>query len=152
MRLTLADGRWMCSAPPAVRLGFGVPSQWRDTDVCAALSLAAHLRAAIAPLCYTSLASVHNNAFSTAVAAEAASDQGKFWQMRNLLVALSGKYSPQIESQLIEDLRLDSKRFKDSSKSGAKQAVKSEVADAEYLQLPGTAAFYFERQTVVSCF
>ena len=56
-----------------------------------------------------------------AKAAEAAREQGKFWQMHDRLFAAQRELSPETYERLAKDLGLDLRRFQESIRSGKGQ-------------------------------
>lgn len=67
------------------------------------------------------LIQIHPNAMGAAIAAEAAGDQGKFWEMHDLLFEHQNDWSPNPNAQTLFlqyalQLGLDSNRFQQSSK------------------------------------
>jgi protein-disulfide isomerase len=65
--------------------------------------------------------SFHPNALPAAKAAEAAREQGKFWQMHDRLFAAQRELSPETYERLAKDLGLDLRRFQESIRSGKGQ-------------------------------
>ena len=70
------------------------------------------------------LISIHPNAMSASVAAEAAGDQGKFWEMHDLLYIRQREWSPNpnVETVFLQyavELGLDSNQFMQSMRSPA---------------------------------
>ena len=64
----------------------------------------------------------HPNALPAAKAAEAAREQGKFWQMHDRLFASQRELSPDAYDRFARELGLDLRRFQESIRSGKGQA------------------------------
>jgi protein-disulfide isomerase len=64
----------------------------------------------------------HPNALPAAKAAEAAREQGKFWQMHDRLFASQRELSPEAYERMAKELGLDLRRFQESVRSGKGQA------------------------------
>jgi protein-disulfide isomerase len=60
----------------------------------------------------------HPNALPAAKAAEAAREQGKFWQMHDRLFAAQRELSPDAYERFARELGLDLRRFQESVRSG----------------------------------
>jgi protein-disulfide isomerase len=90
----------------------------------------------------------HSNAMRAAQAARCAGDQGKFWAMRDQLVANAGKLTPADIAGYAKQIKLDVGTFQscvDSGKHAA--AVKADRAAAEALRIDGTPAFVVGKST-----
>jgi protein-disulfide isomerase len=61
----------------------------------------------------------HPNALPAAEAAEAAREQGKFWQMHDRLFAAQRELSPQTYERAAQEIGLDLRRFQTAMRSGA---------------------------------
>jgi protein-disulfide isomerase len=66
--------------------------------------------------------SFHPNALPAAEAAEAAREQGKFWQMHDRLFAAQRELSPDTYERIARDLGLDLRRFQEGTRSGKHRA------------------------------
>ena len=64
----------------------------------------------------------HPNALPAAEAAEAAREQGKFWQMHDRLFAAQRELSPDLYERVARDIGLDLRRFEDATRSGKAKA------------------------------
>jgi protein-disulfide isomerase len=64
----------------------------------------------------------HPNALPAAEAAEAAREQGKFWQMHDRLFAAQRELSPDAYQRFAKELGLDLRRFQESVRSGKARA------------------------------
>jgi protein-disulfide isomerase len=60
----------------------------------------------------------HPNALPAAEAAEAAREQGKFWQMHDRLFASQQQLSPDLYERTAREIGLDLRRFQDATRSG----------------------------------
>ena len=90
----------------------------------------------------------HSNAFRAAQAARCAGEQGKFWEMRDALVANPAKLAPADLDGYATGLKLDLQAFQ-SCVTGGKYAaeVKSDQATAASLRIDGTPAFVIGKST-----
>jgi protein-disulfide isomerase len=66
--------------------------------------------------------SFHPNALPAAEAAEAAREQGKFWQMHDRLFAGQRELSPAAYERFAKEIGLDVRRFQESLRSGRAKA------------------------------
>lgn len=81
----------------------------------------------------------HPYARPAAEAAEAAGEQGKFWEMHELIFANQDRLSPPIFRQLAAQLGLDLGRYDASLASGRpKAAVEADIADANQIDVSYT--------------
>ncbi len=62
--------------------------------------------------------SFHPNALPAAEAAEAAREQGKFWQMHDKLFSSQRELSPETYERLAREIGLDVRRFQEATRSG----------------------------------
>ncbi len=62
--------------------------------------------------------SFHPNAMPAAEAAEAAREQGKFWQMHDRLFTAQRELSPETYERIARELGLDVRRFQEATRSG----------------------------------
>jgi len=94
------------------------------------------------------LTSIHKNALISAQAAEAASLQGKFWEMHDKLfqgqTSWEGVDDPrEMFSAYAREVGLDEEKFKaDLEKAEVKQAVNLDLSAAMKYQLTGTPSFF----------
>ena len=87
--------------------------------------------------------SMHPNASMAAAASLAAKEQGKFWEMHDLMFANFRKISPDNILTWAKQIGLDSERFKKDFTSPKYQAVvQKDVADGEAVGVYGTPAFF----------
>jgi protein-disulfide isomerase len=100
------------------------------------------------------LMSIHPDALLAATAAEAAGEQGHYWEMHDLLYASQSRWSrvPNAEAQFIDmasQIGLDTNMFKESLHSPqTKQRVLDDVARGKKLQVPGTPTFFLNGQRI----
>jgi protein-disulfide isomerase len=94
--------------------------------------------------------SFHANAFPAAMAAEAARQQGKFWQMHDLLLAHQSELGPEAYERWAKELGLDLETFRASS---ASQAVRTRIQEDQALGwkigASGTPTFFVNGERVV---
>ena len=94
--------------------------------------------------------SFHPNAQPAAVAAEAAREQGKFWQMHEKLFASQRELSPATYERAAKEIGLDVKKFQASVASGKHEArVKADQALANSVGANGTPTMFFNCRQVV---
>lgn len=98
---------------------------------------------------------IHNYAHLAAYAAEAASKQGKFWEMTDLLFDNQPTWekssNPQQEYFLnyAKELKIDVDQFKkDSDSSEVKNRVAEDLKDAEQMGISSTPTFFLNGQKV----
>ena len=83
------------------------------------------------------LTQLHPYALEAAIAAEAAGEQGKFWQMHDLLYGDPSLSSARIK-RYVQQLGLDLSRFNTAIKTTAKAKVENDLKLTDRLRLPGT--------------
>lgn len=94
----------------------------------------------------------HKTALIAAEAAEAAGEQGKFWQMYDLLYENQEKWSAKAEAldifaEYAKQLNLDVEKFKkDIQDEKYKEKIKRDQADGDKLILTGTPTIYINGQ------
>jgi protein-disulfide isomerase len=96
------------------------------------------------------LVQIHKNAFPAALAAEAAAEQGRFWEMVDLLFGAqkewSNKPTPQAEEDFLvmaQKLGLDSNRFMQSMRAPeTRDRVMADVNRGLAAQVQGTPSFF----------
>ncbi|OGG28841.1 hypothetical protein A2973_04415 [Candidatus Gottesmanbacteria bacterium RIFCSPLOWO2_01_FULL_49_10] len=77
------------------------------------------------------------------MAAEAAGQQGKFWEMGKLLFANQDRFSTAPWASLADELKLDRVKFDASLNSEALKAkIDRDETTAIQLRLPGTPSFF----------
>ena len=92
----------------------------------------------------------HPHAGPAAEAAEAAREQGKFWQMHDKMFAAQGELSPAAYERWAKELGLDLPRFKASVASGRNKArIQEDDALAGRLGIDGTPTLVVNGEKVV---
>jgi protein-disulfide isomerase len=90
----------------------------------------------------------HSNAFRAAQAARCAGDQGRFWEMRDQLIANASKLSSDDIGRYAQDLKLDMLQFRACMQSEKYAGtVRKDSADAEALGVTGTPSFVIGKST-----
>ena len=85
---------------------------------------------------------MHKNAFKASEAGLCAGDQGKFWEMHDLLFANPQALKPEDLSKRAEGLGLDSAKFKACLDSGTHaEEIKKRMAEGQKTGITGTPAF-----------
>jgi protein-disulfide isomerase len=93
---------------------------------------------------------LHPNAMPAALAAEAAREQGKFWEMHDKLFANQQALSGSAFEQYAKDLKLDLKRFKATLQAPkTKERVEADLAAATAGGVAGTPTFVVNGEVVV---
>jgi Na+/H+ antiporter NhaA len=93
------------------------------------------------------LSDVHPNAQLAAEAAEAAADQGAFWEMHDLLFDHQDALAPGDLMQYAEQLGLDAERFSDDLREHKSAArVAEDVDSADISGVSGTPTFFINGQ------
>ena len=84
----------------------------------------------------------HTNALAAACAARCAGEQGKFWEMHDLLFAAQPAFAPADLASYAEGLGLDAKQFSQClTSSKYEQIIRKVVGSAERMGLYGTPVF-----------
>ena len=100
------------------------------------------------------LVSVHRNAMAGAMAAEAAGEQGKYWEMHDALLEHQHEWgeSPNPEPMLLglaSGLGLDLNQFTQSLHSSALQSkILQDVTQAQDLHIEGTPTFFINGEQI----
>jgi len=100
------------------------------------------------------LTSIHKNAMAAAIFSEAVSEQGKFWEIEDLLYKRQGEWSElaEPESKLLEygaELGLDLEKLKsDLKRDDLKQIVLNDNTDAIRYKIQGTPTFFVNGERV----
>lgn len=85
----------------------------------------------------------HQFAIPAALAAEAASTQGKFWEAATYLFANQDKFSDALWDIMATNLSLDNAQFKkDMTAQTGKSTIDQDLSLATALNLPGTPTFF----------
>jgi protein-disulfide isomerase len=88
----------------------------------------------------------HKNALAAAQAARCAGEQGKFWEMHDLLFASNGSLSPSDIESFAQALGLDMEKFKECLSSNKyAEAIRRSAAGAARSGIYGTPAFLVGR-------
>jgi len=96
------------------------------------------------------LTEIHANALPAAMAAEAAGDQGKFWEMHDLLLASHAKWShspqaKQLFSDMAKQLGLDENKFNHSLESSTTEAgILLDMKTGSALGIKGVPSFFMD--------
>jgi protein-disulfide isomerase len=91
---------------------------------------------------------MHPNAMSAAHAARCADEQGKFWEMRNALIANANQLGPDRYATLADELKLDRPRFQDClAEEKHKAQIATDMSDAAEASITGTPSFVIGRST-----
>jgi Na+/H+ antiporter NhaA len=89
------------------------------------------------------LTDVHENAQLAAEAAEAAAEQGRFWDMHDVLLSHQGDLEPWHLNDYAEELGLEVDRFWEALKSHSTAArIAEDVASADESGVAGTPSFF----------
>jgi Na+/H+ antiporter NhaA len=89
------------------------------------------------------LTDVHPRAQVAAEAAEAAAEQGRFWEMHDLLLDHPGQLQPRDLVAYAKDLGLDVERFRDDLHSHlGRERIAADVASADRSAVSGTPTFF----------
>jgi protein-disulfide isomerase len=94
--------------------------------------------------------SFHANAMPAAIAAEAAREQGKFWEMHDRLFSSQAALSDASYLQYARELGLDVKRFQEAIQSPRLRArIQEDLAAAASAGVTGTPTFVVNGEVVV---
>ena len=86
---------------------------------------------------------MHDFARKAAIAALAASKQGKFWEMHSKLFANHQKLSDAKVQEIAGELSLDMKKFaEDQNDPAIASQIDADIKDANQINVPGTPAIY----------
>jgi protein-disulfide isomerase len=87
--------------------------------------------------------SMHSKAQAAHDAAEAANQQGKFWEMHDLIFANQREMSPESYLRYATELQLDVEKFKrDLSSKAVKTRIDEDLVMASTLGVTGTPSFF----------
>jgi protein-disulfide isomerase len=96
------------------------------------------------------LQNIHPNALHAAEASECAAEQGRFWQMHDVLFANHAALAPEKVSEYAGRAGLDMQAFSTCLANGhAKSAVQQDMTDGERYGVQGTPTFFVNRRVVV---
>jgi protein-disulfide isomerase len=91
----------------------------------------------------------HPNAMPAAAAAEAAREQGKFWQMHDRLFASQRELSPDTYERIAKDIGLDLRKFKSSlDAGGGRQRIQQDQALASRIGANATPTMFVNGEKV----
>ena len=89
------------------------------------------------------LSEMHQYARKAAIAALAASKQGKFWEMHSRLFANQEQLSDAKMVEIAKEIGLDMEKFAESQKDAAiASQIDADTAQATQVKVPGTPAIY----------
>ncbi|MCL5411792.1 MAG: DsbA family protein [Patescibacteria group bacterium] len=92
----------------------------------------------------------HQFGEKSAEAAEAAGEQGKFWEMHDLIFANQANLSDDIFKKFAQDLGLDTQKFEDALKSGKfKERVSRDRQDGESVKVEATPTYFINGEKSV---
>ena len=92
---------------------------------------------------------IHKDAVGAALAAQAAGNQGKFWELHDMLFADQKKLGPDDLKQYGKSLQLDMARFEaDQVNVEEKKRIDADVAEARALGINGTPGFFINGRFV----
>ncbi len=92
---------------------------------------------------------MHKQAAPAALAAIAAQNQGKFWQMHDALFAISNKLNKKSIEKAATDIELDMEQFKkDLDSQATKQKLGKDMAGANKAGVSGTPALFINGRVV----
>ena len=92
---------------------------------------------------------MHKQARPAALAAIAAQEQGKFWQMHDALFAASKKLSKETIEQAAKDIGLDMEKFKkDLTSPATEEKLKKDMMDAGKASVGGTPTLFINGRQV----
>lgn len=93
------------------------------------------------------LADMHEYAMPAACAAEAASLQGKFWEMHDLIFANQGRLSARLFIEIADSLGLDIQKFEtDMNSETVINKIKNDFESGAKSGVNGTPSFYINGQ------
>ena len=96
------------------------------------------------------LVSIHGNSYYASMAAEAAAEQGKFWEMHDLIFERQGIWAPTSNAESMfagyaEELGLDMDLFRAAARSNEAEArVNKDVSQARGLNLNSVPSFFVD--------
>ncbi|HET7824445.1 MAG TPA: thioredoxin domain-containing protein [Anaeromyxobacter sp.] len=91
----------------------------------------------------------HPNALPAAEAAEAAREQGKFWEMHDRLFSAQRELSPETYERIAKEIGLDVRRFQDATRSGrAKGRIQDDQRVAGRVGANGTPTMFVNGEKV----
>ena len=95
------------------------------------------------------LTSIHPEALPAAKAAQAAGEQGKFWEYHSALFERQAELGEELYVTIAEELGLDREKFdRDRQSSAVETAISQDLKLAEDLDLKGTPVFFLNEETL----
>jgi protein-disulfide isomerase len=92
--------------------------------------------------------SFHSNAFKAAVAARCAGEQGRFWELRDVMVANASNLAPDNIVKFAQALNINIEPFKQCLNSTKyDSAIQGDTAEAGKIGIEGTPSFVLGRST-----
>src|SRR5262245_54290328 len=89
---------------------------------------------------------IHENARGAAVAARCAGDQGRFWELRHVMIVHANRLKPENLLTYAADLQLDLDQFRGCVESDKYRAdVDRQLADGQAIGISGTPSFVLGR-------
>ena len=96
------------------------------------------------------LISIHENSLLAAQAAEAAGEQGKYWEMHDLLYSNQTALAPKDLTKYASSLGLDMNKFTSALESGKFiEKINKDIADGTSYGINGTPAFFINGIKIV---
>lgn len=93
---------------------------------------------------------MHSDAFQAAEAAECAGEQGRFWEMHEILLANQKALGFEFLQDYAKNIGLDQNQFLECLESGRTSAlVKQDIGDGMKYGVSGTPTFYVNQRMVV---
>ena len=90
---------------------------------------------------HTPLTSIHPMAVRAAEAAECAAQQGRFWEMHDLLYANNQRLAPKLFGTLASSLDIDSEKYRVCMDGDTRRKIKDDMALRNELSIRATPAF-----------
>lgn len=91
----------------------------------------------------------HPYAYPAAIAAEAAGEQGKFWEMHDLLFEMQRKLNNGLLVHLAQNIGLDIDQFtRDSSSEKVQKKVNMDFETGIYSEIKGTPTFFLNGSSI----
>ncbi len=95
------------------------------------------------------LTSIHPQAFNAAMAAECAYEQGKFWEMHDLLFANQDQLGATLYKRLASQLNLDQQTFNECYDQGRYgNVINRDLSDGQSAGVQGTPTFFINNKMV----
>lgn len=95
------------------------------------------------------LTQIHNFAMKSAEASECAADQGKFWEMHDILFERQPQLAPRALKQYAEEIGLDTIAFNNCLDSGVMVSrVRADMQEALKLGVRSTPTFFINEQKI----